>query len=111
MSRCSTSRAQRVEAGPAAQPAAEVDQRPLGGDEQVGDPPGDVGRQAGPLRGRERVARLRVSAGTGREKWSIGTLSSTAPGRPEVAVQKARSVNRARSATRCTCQARLTNGR
>ncbi len=45
------------------------------------------------------------------EKTSIGTLSSTAPGRPEVAVQKARSANRVRSSTRLTVHARFTNGR
>ncbi len=38
-------------------------------------------------------------------------MSSVAPGRPEVAVQNARSVKRGRSSTRWACQARLTNGR
>ena len=38
--------------------------------------------------------RLPDPSGSGRLKMSIGTLSSTAPGRPVVAVQNARSANR-----------------
>ena len=43
--------------------------------------------------------------GTGRDIWRSSVRVMDA------AVQKARSVNRARSAARCTCQARLTKGR
>jgi hypothetical protein len=40
----------------------------------------------------------------------MGTFTRTVPGRPEVAVQNARSVNRAMSSARCGCHARFTNG-
>ena len=55
--------------------------------------------------------RLPDPSGSGRLKMSIGTLSSTAPGLPVVAVQNARSAKRFRSSARWTCQVRLLNGR
>ncbi len=74
MSRCSAS--SRSASRPAAppQPAAEVDQRPLGADQQRGDPLGVGGRQAGPRRRARAAGRSGAGRGSGRENRSIGTF-------------------------------------
>ena len=61
MSRCSARASSACRGGRVAQPAADVDQRPLGLDQQPGDPVGDVVGQAGPPGvGGQRVAGSRI---------------------------------------------------